>query len=96
MMNFFSDKLRQLGALVELADIGMQALDDGSEIRLPPVILGSLGNDPKKKTVLAYCHLDVQPAAKEDGWDYDPFDVRTRCWPILMRSIIRCCNALCS
>ena len=35
--------------------------------------MGSLGSDPKKKTLLVYGHLDVQPAAKEDGWDYEPF-----------------------
>ena len=29
--------------------------------------------DPSKKTLLVYGHLDVQPAAKEDGWDTDPF-----------------------
>ncbi len=43
---------------------------------LPPVLLGNLGNDPKKKTLLLYGHLDVQPAAKEDGWDYEPFVVK--------------------
>jgi len=43
------------------------------KVPLPPVILGQLGNDPKKKTVCIYGHLDVQPAKKEDGWDTDPF-----------------------
>src|SRR5690606_34812945 len=27
-----------------------------------------------KPTILIYGHYDVQPAAKEDGWDHDPFD----------------------
>ena len=31
---------------------------DGSKLKLPPVLLGQLGNDPKKKTVLLYGHLD--------------------------------------
>ena len=35
--------------------------------------MGQLGSDPKKKTLLVYGHLDVQPALKEDGWDYEPF-----------------------
>ena len=35
--------------------------------------MGSLGSDPKKNTLLVYGHLDVQPALKEDGWDYEPF-----------------------
>ena len=43
------------------------------KIPLPPVLMGSLGSDPKKKTLLVYGHLDVQPALKEDGWDYEPF-----------------------
>uniref|UniRef100_A0A0N4WL47 M20_dimer domain-containing protein n=1 Tax=Haemonchus placei TaxID=6290 RepID=A0A0N4WL47_HAEPC len=29
----------------------------------------------KKKTVLVYGHLDVQPAAKEDGWHTNPFEL---------------------
>jgi len=40
---------------------------------LPPILLGEFIVDPKKKTVCVYGHLDVQPAAKEDGWDTDPF-----------------------
>ena len=40
---------------------------------LPPILLGEFMVDPKKKTVCVYGHLDVQPAAKEDGWDTDPF-----------------------
>lgn len=40
---------------------------------LPPILLGEFAVDPKKKTVCVYGHLDVQPAAKEDGWDTDPF-----------------------
>lgn len=34
---------------------------------------GKLGTDPSKKTVCVYGHLDVQPAAVEDGWDTEPF-----------------------
>lgn len=71
--NWVADKLRELGANVELADIGFQTLPDGSKIPLPPIVFGNLGADPKKKTVLIYGHLDVQPAAIEDGWDTEPF-----------------------
>ncbi|KAK4293415.1 hypothetical protein Pmani_033893 [Petrolisthes manimaculis] len=42
-------------------------------ISLPPVLLGQLGNDPEKKTVCVYGHLDVQPALRTDGWDTEPF-----------------------
>ena len=42
-------------------------MHDGSVIDLPPVLFGKLGNDPSKKTVLVYGHLDVQPALKVCG-----------------------------
>lgn len=50
-----------------------QKLDDGRVMKIPPVLLGTLGDDKKKPTVCIYGHLDVQPAAKEDGWDSQPF-----------------------
>ena len=75
MMHWAGDRLKALGASVEYVDIGRQTLPDGSDINLPPVIMGQLGSDPQKKTLLVYGHLDVQPAAKEDGWDYEPFVV---------------------
>lgn len=74
MMKWAEVKLKNLGATTELADIGKQTISDwGKEIPLPPVLLGSLGSNPKKKTVLLYGHLDVQPALKKDGWDTEPF-----------------------
>ena len=56
--------LEKVGAKCSLEDLGQQTLPDGSQIALPPVLLGHLGEDPKKKTLLVYGHLDVQPAAK--------------------------------
>lgn len=53
-------------------------LPDGSEIPLPPILLGRLGSDPQKKTVCIYGHLDVQPASLEDGWDSEPFTLTER------------------
>ncbi|KAF7266019.1 cytosolic non-specific dipeptidase-like [Rhynchophorus ferrugineus] len=73
MLEWAQAKLEALGATVELRDIGKQTLPDGSVIPLPPVLLGTLGNDSSKKTVLVYGHLDVQPALREDGWDSEPF-----------------------
>lgn len=73
MMKWAEVRLKNLGATTELVDVGKQTLPDGSKIPLPPVLLGDLGSDPKKKTVLLYGHLDVQPALKEDGWDTEPF-----------------------
>ncbi|XP_065746532.1 cytosolic non-specific dipeptidase isoform X2 [Phocoena phocoena] len=67
MMEVAAADIKQLGGSVELVDIGSQKLPDGSEIPLPPILLGTLGSDPQKKTVCIYGHLDVQPAALEDG-----------------------------
>ncbi|KAL5006917.1 hypothetical protein ScPMuIL_015723 [Solemya velum] len=73
MVEWTAKRLEALGATYELVDIGDQTLPDGTKLPLPPVLLGHLGTDPKKKTILVYGHLDVQPAAQEDGWDTEPF-----------------------
>lgn len=75
MCDWMCKKLTSLGASVHLQEIGKQKLPDGKEIDLPPLVIGHLGNDPKKKTVLVYGHLDVQPAEKSDGWDTEPFEL---------------------
>jgi len=77
MVEFVAGELRSLGATIELCKnpLGKQTLYNGTQIDLPPIILGNLGNDPKKKTVCIYGHLDVQPAKIEDGWDTDPFQL---------------------
>jgi len=43
---------------------GFQTYGDGLVIPLPPILLASIGNNPSKKTVLVYGHLDVQPGKK--------------------------------
>ncbi|KAM9166638.1 cytosolic non-specific dipeptidase isoform 1-T1 [Pangshura tecta] len=73
MMEVAAKDIERLGGTTQLMDIGTQKLPDGSEIPLPPIILGKLGSDPQKKTVCVYGHLDVQPAALDDGWDSEPF-----------------------
>lgn len=73
MVKWFATKLEAEGAKFEYVDPGTQTLPDGTVLPLPPIIFGSLGADQKKKTVCIYGHLDVQPAAKEDGWDTEPF-----------------------
>ncbi|EDV59873.1 cytosolic non-specific dipeptidase [Drosophila erecta] len=75
MVKWTADRLRSLGAETELADVGQETLPNGQIIPLPNVLLGTLGKDPSKKTVLVYGHLDVQPALKEDGWDTNPFEL---------------------
>lgn len=75
MTKWTAKRLEELGSTVELADVGIQTLPDGTTLPLPPILLGQLGKDPKKKTICVYGHLDVQPALKEDGWDTEPFDL---------------------
>ncbi|GAA5919604.1 hypothetical protein JCM1841_001075 [Sporobolomyces salmonicolor] len=65
-------ELTKLGAEVRSVPLGKQTLE-GQELELPPVLLGSYGKDPKKKTILIYGHYDVQPALLSDGWNNDPF-----------------------
>ncbi|GFH37691.1 M20/M25/M40 family metallo-hydrolase [Streptomyces pacificus] len=40
----------------------------------PAVFAEWPSGDPDAPTVLVYGHHDVQPAAREDGWDTDPFE----------------------
>jgi len=73
MVKYVADMVERLGGKTTLNDVGKQTLPDGTVLPLPPVLTGYLGDDPKKKTVLIYGHLDVQPAFKSDGWDTEPF-----------------------
>ncbi|KZT59260.1 CNDP dipeptidase [Calocera cornea HHB12733] len=73
MASYIKSLLEPLGVKVELKDVGMEKQPDGTELPLPPVVFGTLGADPKKKTVLLYAHYDVQPALVSDGWNTDPF-----------------------
>ncbi|KAK3592564.1 hypothetical protein CHS0354_000893 [Potamilus streckersoni] len=73
MVEWTKTEMEKLGATCQLEELGDQSLPDGTKIPLPPILLGELGNDPNKKTLLIYGHLDVQPAEKEDGWNTEPF-----------------------
>lgn len=64
--------MNRLNISTEIHLPGMQKVQ-GIELALPPIILGTYGTDPKKKTVLVYGHYDVQPAMLEDGWNTEPF-----------------------
>ncbi|KAM5539708.1 hypothetical protein V8D89_006521 [Ganoderma adspersum] len=70
MSKWLKDQLEDLGVTTNCIDLGQQT---GGTLKLPPVILGRIGDDPKKKTVLVYGHYDVQPAQESDGWGSDPF-----------------------
>ncbi|THX99070.1 CNDP dipeptidase [Aureobasidium pullulans] len=73
MGKFLESELKALGAHVEARPLGPQPHKEYLE--LPPVIIARYGEDPKKKTILVYGHYDVQPAAKEDGWTTEPFEL---------------------
>ncbi|KAM8966718.1 beta-Ala-His dipeptidase-like [Pelodytes ibericus] len=75
MMDISAERIRALGATVELINMGFEKLHDGRSIPFPPAILAELGNDPTKATVCFYGHVDVQPAKKEDGWSTDPYNM---------------------
>uniref|UniRef100_A0A8C0JEQ6 Peptidase M20 dimerisation domain-containing protein n=1 Tax=Chelonoidis abingdonii TaxID=106734 RepID=A0A8C0JEQ6_CHEAB len=73
MVELTADRLRAMGATVELVKLGSHKLPDGESLPLPPLTLAELGKDPQKPTVCFYGHVDVQPAKKEDGWKTDPY-----------------------
>ncbi|KAK2009450.1 peptidase family M20/M25/M40 [Colletotrichum eremochloae] len=72
MSEWVATKMRAVGIDVRLKNLGKQ---EGTELELPPLVLGRYGKDPEKPTVLVYCHYDVQPASFEDGWKYEPFEM---------------------
>ncbi|TRM67091.1 hypothetical protein BD626DRAFT_484722 [Schizophyllum amplum] len=72
MSNWLNAQLQALGVDTKQVDLGTQELE-GQTLQLPPAVLGSIGKDPKKKTILIYGHFDVQPAQLSDGWDTEPF-----------------------
>ncbi|XP_050543642.1 cytosolic non-specific dipeptidase isoform X2 [Daktulosphaira vitifoliae] len=77
MMNWANNKLKILGAEVELCETGIQVMNN-EKIELPPVLMGKLGNNTSKKTICLYGHLDVQPADISDGWSSEPFILTKR------------------
>ncbi|WFD36739.1 hypothetical protein MCUN1_003626 [Malassezia cuniculi] len=72
MADWLANEFTKVGAQVTKRPLGKQEIQ-GETIDLPPALLGQIGNDPAKKTILVYGHFDVQPALKSDGWDSEPF-----------------------
>ncbi|XP_022900913.1 cytosolic non-specific dipeptidase-like isoform X2 [Onthophagus taurus] len=73
MIKFVEGWMIRLGIAYECFYIGFHELD-GKRVRLPPVILASIGNDRTKKTVCIYGYLDV-PLPDESKWNTDPWVV---------------------
>ena len=64
MANWLNEQLKAVGVETQLVDLGKQEIE-GLVLELPPAILGRIGNDPKKKTILIYGHFDVQPVCSQ-------------------------------
>lgn len=62
MATFLDEQLKIYGVETKLVELGEQTLE-GQTLKLPPAILGRIGSNPKKKTVLIYGHFDVQPVS---------------------------------
>jgi Cys-Gly metallodipeptidase DUG1 len=60
MSSFLETQLRQYGVETQIVDLGTHLMD-GQNLKLPPLVLGKIGNDISKKTILIYGHFDVQP-----------------------------------
>jgi Cys-Gly metallodipeptidase DUG1 len=63
MADFLAKELTKLGVETKKVPLGKHVMD-GQELELPPAILGKLGKDKGKKTILIYGHFDVQPVSK--------------------------------
>ncbi|KFD53855.1 hypothetical protein M514_05361, partial [Trichuris suis] len=75
MIEWTRKHLENLGAKCHLAATDKSHQRDASSFVCPPILFADLGTDAKKKTVLVYGHLDVQPALKSDGWSTEPFEL---------------------
>ncbi|KAG2048887.1 hypothetical protein BDR06DRAFT_894638 [Suillus hirtellus] len=62
MGNWLNGKLNELGIETKLVDLSTHEMQ-GQMLQLPVAIIGRLGSDPAKKTVLMYGHYNVQPVS---------------------------------
>ena len=62
MASWVQTELEKFGVKTEAIPLGTQHIE-GQVLDLPPAIVGKIGDDPKKKTILVYGHFDVQPVS---------------------------------
>ncbi|KAF7799503.1 hypothetical protein EIP86_010738 [Pleurotus ostreatoroseus] len=75
MSRWIEAQLNKYGVKTAAIPLGKQHIE-GQVLDLPPAIVGRIGEDPKKKTILVYGHFDVQPANVSDGWNTEPFKMQ--------------------
>jgi len=63
MASFVETQLKQYGVETQTVDLGTHVME-GETLKLPPLVLGRIGNDKSKKTILIYGHFDVQPVCR--------------------------------
>ncbi|KAJ8903492.1 hypothetical protein NDN08_004598 [Rhodosorus marinus] len=74
MSKYLVERIQALGGQAKArSDTGTTDGPGGSRVPVSPIILATFGNDASKKTVCAYGHYDVMPAALSEGWDSPPF-----------------------
>lgn len=72
MTEYLRKEMESLGIDVMIKPLGKESATD---LILPPVVLGQYGQNPDKPFILVYSHYDVQPAAIEDGWTSNPWEL---------------------
>lgn len=60
MALWLENQLKRYGVQTRAVPLGQQEVE-GKILEYPPAILGRIGDDSKKKTILIYGHFDVQP-----------------------------------
>jgi Cys-Gly metallodipeptidase DUG1 len=63
MSSYLESQLRQYGVETKAVELGTHIMD-GHNLKLPPALLGRIGDDKSKKTILIYGHFDVQPVCR--------------------------------